>query len=82
MVDSLEWYGAEQFRKEELKGWGLCDAQSASASDSEAKGVKGLFKSSGDLTFLTIYGAGHMVRNTSLKSTRLHSKLGRIGSLR
>jgi len=51
MTEALEWYGAEAFRKESLKGWSL---------DKDDKAA-GLFKTSGDLTFLTIYGAGHMV---------------------
>jgi carboxypeptidase C (cathepsin A) len=54
MTQALDWYGAEDFEKQELRPW------------SRVKGMEfdepaGLYKSSGDLAFLTIYDAGHMV---------------------
>ena len=52
MVEGLEWSGAEEFRKEELKTWSVAG---------ESNGPAGRFKSAGGLTFLTIEGAGHMV---------------------
>jgi len=54
MVEALEWHGAENFRKEELRSWSVVEGE-------EKSKAAGLVKSSGDLTFLTVYGAGHMV---------------------
>jgi len=48
----LEWKGAAEFRKVELREW-LVD---------ESKSPAGLVRSSGNLTFATIHGAGHLVR--------------------
>ena len=50
MVDSLEWSGAKEFKKQELSAW-----------TAEGEKRAGRFKSAGGLTFLTIEGAGHMV---------------------
>jgi len=54
MSEALDWRGAESFRKQELKPWSRIKGE-------EVEKPAGQFKSSGDLTFLTIYGAGHMV---------------------
>ena len=54
MADGLEWSGAESFRKQELKTWSRVKGM-------EVEKPAGQFKTTGDLTFLTVYGAGHMV---------------------
>ncbi len=51
MVEALEWSGAEQFRKAELRDFYLGDAEEPA----------GKAKSSGLLTYVQIGGAGHMV---------------------
>jgi carboxypeptidase C (cathepsin A) len=49
MVQSLEWSRSEEFRKTEMRNWTV-----------DGK-VVGKTKSTGNLTFATIFGAGHMV---------------------
>lgn len=47
---ALEWHGQTQFEKQEMGEW-------------KVEGVKaGLTRSWGDLTFASVYAAGHMVR--------------------
>lgn len=48
---AMEWTGKGDFGKEALKDWHVDDK------------VAGKVRSSGGLTFATIHGAGHMVRN-------------------
>lgn len=45
----MEWSGQQEFAGQSLKEWTVED------------GVAGLTRSAGPLTFVTIYGAGHMV---------------------
>ncbi|KZS95434.1 alpha/beta-hydrolase [Sistotremastrum niveocremeum HHB9708] len=54
MVDSLEWHGMDDFKKQTLKTWSIINGQGTLSP-------AGRVKSSGLLTFLTIEGAGHMV---------------------
>ncbi|KAF7319293.1 Carboxypeptidase [Mycena chlorophos] len=54
-TEALEWTGAEAFRGEELRAW------SVSATGENKTEPAGLVRSANGLTFLTIYGAGHMV---------------------
>ena len=53
MLLDLEWTGQNAFVKEPLKEWTV-DGSAA-----------GLTRSAVNLTFATIYGAGHMVRPTA-----------------
>jgi cathepsin A (carboxypeptidase C) len=54
MVEALDWYGANAFRSETLKPWSRIKGQEEDASS-------GLTKSYAGLTFVTVFGAGHMV---------------------
>lgn len=52
-TSEMEWSGQDGFRAQPLKEWNI-DGESV-----------GNFRSYGNLTFATIYGAGHMVSRTS-----------------
>ncbi|KZS92410.1 serine carboxypeptidase [Sistotremastrum niveocremeum HHB9708] len=54
MVDSLEWQGSASFAPQRLRPWSLIKGQ-------EETSPSGLIKNTGNLTFLTIEAAGHMV---------------------
>src|ERR1700761_1484356 len=56
MVKTLEWNDSDEFSKQEWRDWHV--KGDGSASNSPA----GKIKNAGRLTFLTIEGAGHMVR--------------------
>ena len=51
----LEWKGSEEFRNAELRGWFL-DADAEKESE-----AAGLVRSSGNFSFATVHGAGHLV---------------------
>lgn len=53
MTLRLEWTGQEAFRAKPLRDWTIDDS------------VAGKTRRAGALTFATIYGAGHMVRDNA-----------------
>ena len=57
MLMDLEWTGQSAFVGEPLREWTAVDGS-----------VAGLTRSAGNLTFATIYGAGHMVRRRESQS--------------
>ena len=74
MVDLLEWRGAEEFVKEELRDWYL----NGDARRNESAGqFKGSYNTG--LAFWTFEGAGHMVRIASV--SMLSRLIFWIGSL-
>lgn len=58
-VEQLEWAGQKEFNAQEWKTWGLGD------NVTEKTGA-GITKSSGLLTFASVWGAGHMVRASAV----------------
>lgn len=70
MTLGLEWTGQETFVSQPLKEWKV---------DGE---IAGLTRNAGPLTFLTLDGAGHMVRNVlRMCSTKTHALVRRSRSI-
>lgn len=61
----MEWSGGDEWRKEGLGEWSV----------DGSNGIAGKIRSSGGLTFVTVDGAGHMVRDFMIRA-RLLSEFG------
>ena len=70
MLMDLEWTGQSAFVGEPLREWSAVDGS-----------VAGLTRSAGNLTFATIYGAGHMVRESQNIGIRLSDCCLRAGAV-
>ena len=55
MTLALDWTGKDAFGAEPLREWTL-----------DGKTAAGVTRKAGPLTFMTLYGAGHMVRDAKL----------------